>query len=271
MKSKLSIISAVFVICVAIVMLVYAVAFSDQEPIRNIKFGAKALVIIVVYFSALAGLKKGNVSKRHSIKDYEIQYKDIIGDAFQNDKKSYSKLMDAIYFFNADKCKKAVSILEKLENCCITTADFIAVLMFKALSFEDMNLPNAAAETYEELLRHDVTYSRAWSNLSITYSRTDRNEEALSALKNAVAYDPDNAYAYSNLATFCVRSGEYEIALENALKALKLNSNLAPAMSAAAIAYSNLDDYENAEKYCGMYGAHGGDAEHLHTLLKNKQ
>lgn len=271
MKSKLSVISAVFVICAAIIMLVYAVAFSEQDALRNLKFAAKALVIIVVYFSALAGWKKGNISKRHSIKEYEIQYKDIIGEAFQNDKKSYSKLMNAIYFFNTDKCRKAVNILEKLENSCITTADFIAVLMFKALSFKDMNLPNAAAETYEELLRHDVTYSRAWSNLSIIYSQEGRKDDAYSALRNAVAYNPDNTYAYSNLATFCVQNGQYEIAVENALKALKLNPAIAPAMSAAAIAYSFLGDYENAEKYCVMYGTYGGDAKHLRTLLETGQ
>ncbi len=198
---------------------------------------------------------------------YEDKYKDMLTGAFADDPKSYKTLLKAVHLFYTDKCQKAVALLEKLEPHCETIHDYTSVLIFKALSYRDMKLMNKSAETYEALLQRNPASSRAWSNLSLIYSDLGRHRDACDALRNAVAYDPDNPYAHCNLAYLYVKNGEAEKALESAHRAMALNPRLAPAMSAASVAYAMLGDKSNSERYFALYGANGGDAEALRDTL----
>lgn len=86
-------------------------------------------------------------------------------------------------------------------------------------------------------------------------------------MRNALAYNPENPYAYCNLAAYYTQTGDAAKALECSLKALKLFPRLTPAMSAASLAYAMMGDIENSEYYFKLYGANGGDANSLRILL----
>ncbi|MGN1481517.1 tetratricopeptide repeat protein [Porcipelethomonas sp.] len=266
MKSKMLTIISVIIIAAIAILTVYAAFIAEEKDYRLI---AKAVIVMVSYILALMGFKRKGSINYGDYRVYKDKYKDIINDAFEHDSKSYKQLMKAIHMFNIDKDKEALKILNKLEDSCVSISDHSAVLTFKALVLRDQNMSNAAAETYEELLKSDVSNSRAWSNLGLIYYEQGRTAEACRAYENAVTYNPDNAYAYCNLASFYVNNNEPQKALENAMHALEINGKLYQAMSAASVACKLLGDDEMSEKYFKMYGTNGGDTKNLRQVLEN--
>lgn len=253
----------ILIIISAVGIIVWQAFFTEK---RDTGIIIKAAALLVVYLLGILGIYRKKSPLDYKL--YEEKYRDIIGDAFKKDRKSYSRLMKAITQFNRDEYSKAAENLEKLENSCASADDHSAVLFFKALCLEAQKRIKAAAETYEELLVHDNSNASAWSNLGLLYQQLGRAEDSYRAYRESVRYDPDNAYAYNNIAVYHLRRGEPEQAIVNAEKAIQLNSKLYQAMSAAALAYKQLGDDENAEKYCCMYGMNGGDAAKLRKTLE---
>lgn len=247
------------------VFLCYSLFFTEEKDIKLISKLAGLFVTYMVYL--LRSRKQDNANIK-VVRAYEEQYKDIIGETFPKDKRSYKNLLQAIVYYNTDEFEKAHKVLAKLLKKCKSKQDYSAVYMFQALCFEDGHKMDDAILTYEKLLQHDYSDSRAWSNLGLRYMEKGRMAEAKNAYSNAIMYNPENPYAYNNMSSCYVRSGEPEQALEYALKALHLDATMYQAMSAASMAYKMLGDEENAEKYCKMYGANGGDAKELRELLK---
>lgn len=248
-----------------VIYLCYSLFFTQEKDIKLISKLVGLFIAYLIYF--LRSRKQDNTYKK-VVKHYEEQYKDIIGEAFTKDRVSYKNLLDAIIYFNADEYQKAHKILDKLLKRCRSKQDFSAVYMFQALSFVGEGKMNDAITAYEKLLQYDSMNSRAWSNLGLRYMEKGCMEEARNAYRNALMYNPDNPYAYTNLGTYYLRLGEPGQALDYVLKAIGLNSNLYQAMDIAAMAYQMLGDKANAEKYCQMCGANGGNAQELRERLK---
>lgn len=224
----------------------------------------RSVVIIAASFRLLT---KGNNPWRVNRKKYEKLYDKILPGAFQNDKKSYQRLLKAINLYNHDSYIEAEKILDKLLTKCVTAKDYTAVLMFKALSLTDQGAGDEAIETYKKLLNYDYGNSTAWSNLGGLYREKGNSREGIAAVKNAILYDADNAFAYNNLAAQYISTGDFELALENALHAIELDSSQPVFMSNAAVAYKCLGDDENAEKYCKLHATKGGDTKALREAL----
>ncbi|MBQ8297904.1 MAG: tetratricopeptide repeat protein [Ruminococcus sp.] len=263
MRHKIVFALNILIIAGTAAIIVWQLFFAEERDIRML---AKAGSLFLVYLLAVLGIRR-----KRSVFDYKLyeeKYRDILKDAFKNDRRSYKKLMSAISQFNGDEFKKAEENLCKLEKDCVSSDDFSAVLMFRALCLEALKRPEAAAAVYEELLVHDVSNASAWSNLGLLYQGMGKADDAFRAYRESIVHNPDNAYAYNNIASHYIRCGEPKPALENALKAIKLNSKLHQAMSAAALAYKMLGDDENAEKYCRMYGANGGNAPQLRQAME---
>lgn len=264
MKRKLLYILNLLIIFAMLLLLIYYIFISEERNYRHI---SKTIVILVVYILSICGM-----TRRRSVFDYKIyenKYKDIINNAFSNDRSNYRKLIRAIVLFNKNSYDKAIQILDKLFDNCISPDDYSAVLMFKALCFSEQLNYNQEIETYQELLKYDNSNSRAWSNLGHAYENNGNSQEALKAYQNAVLHDENNAYAYNNLAVYYIKKGFPQDALTYALRAIEINSKVYQALSAASLAYKMLGDGENAEKYCKMYGVNGGNIKDLRATLEN--
>ena len=249
-----------------VLFLCYSLFFEKEKDAQRI---AKLVGLLVTYVVYIIRDRRHTNTYKKVVKNYEEQYKDIIGETFPKDKRSYKNLLQAIVFYNTDEFEKAHKLLDKLLKKCKSKQDFSAVYMFHALSFVDEAKMDDAIAAYEKLLQYDATNSTAWSNLGLGYMKKGRMEEARNAYRNALMYDPDNAYAYTNLCSCCLQLGDPQQAVDYGLRALALDGTIRSAMSWVAMAYQMLADEENAEKYCRMYGANGGDARELRRVLKN--
>lgn len=223
--------------------------------VMNNKALMKAGMLLVTYvLSVFSYLKKSNQGTPKATQ-YAEAYKHIIRDAFANDKSGYRKLMKGIALFDDDRYDKAIRHLTKLKSRCVTYRDTSAVLFFIAKSHSDKGETGKAVENYEQLLKYDASCSSAWSNLGLIYHEAGRVADAKYALNQALLYNPENPYAYCNLANVLYKNGEFEAAKNLALKGFELNNQLPAIASITALCYASLGDAENARKFCKIYGA----------------
>lgn len=258
------VIKLIFIFIVA--YLCYTLFFSEEKEIKLI---SKLVCLFITYVIYLLRSRKYDKVNNQIVKICEEQYKDIIGETFPKDKRSYKKLRQAIVLYNMDEFEKAHKLLDKLLKKCKSSKDYVAVYMFHALSFTEEQKIDDAIGAYEKLLQYDATDSRAWSNLGTRYMDIGKLEEARNSYRNAIMCNPDNPHAYNNLGACYFKLGEPQPAVDYALKALGLCGTLYPAMGLAAMAYHMLGDKENVEKYTRMYGANGGDVQQLRERLKH--
>ena len=101
-KSKLRILY--IVILLIIVAVEIATLITDPT---NIKLLAKGASLIVVYVLTITGIYYRNSSL--AAKHYESQYRDIIVNAFINDRASRNKLLKAITVYNQNSYDTAVN------------------------------------------------------------------------------------------------------------------------------------------------------------------
>ena len=249
MKNKGLLIANICVILFCAVMLF--LHFTGINPL-NTKTLMKAGILFITYFLGVL-----NYFSKSSIPNttlYARQYKHIIRDAFAKDKIGYRKLMKGISLCNADRYDQAIKHLGKLEQRCATLQDTSAVLIFIAKSYKDKGDISKAIETYERLLKIDASNSTAWSNLGLIHYEAGRSIDAKYALNQAILYNPENAFAYCNLANVLYKNGEFEEAKNMGLKSFQLNNQLSAAASITALSYASLGDAENARKFCKIYG-----------------
>ena len=263
MKKILITLLNIIVIGVSAFIVVYSLFFEEIPDYRRL---IKSVVILVGYLYGIARVTGNPFGQNYRM--YEEQYKDIVEGAFEEDKKSYRKLLEATVYYNRDQFKKAHNVLDGLINKCMRAKDYTAVYTFKALCYGEENKNEQSIAAYEKVLQYDMANSRAWSNMGLRYMAIGKMQEAFDAYSNAIKYEPTNAMAYTNMASFLVKAGEPKAGLGYALKALELNSSVYQAMSWAATAYKMLGDDANAEKYCKMYGVNGGNAKDLRRLLE---
>lgn len=241
------------ILLLIIAMLIYQLAFAKEKDFKLISKGA---TLVVTYVLAIAGIRLSPRSRTLRYQQYAKQYQEILRDAFSQDKKSYRRLMQAIEAYNRDDFAKARTILDALSEYCVTSRDTSAVLLFRALCETEDHNPERAIETYEQLLKTDETNARAWSNLGLLYTDSDRCEEAMAAYRKAITYDSRSAYAYTNLAALCIRLGQASDGLEHAKHALAIDSTMYQAAYLAAQACAELGDQAQAEVYVKQFAAH---------------
>ena len=251
MKNKLLLVLNIFAILVALTFLVLHI--TGIAPMET-KTLMKAGIILVTYFLGVFNYLVKSKAPAPKTAQYTEMYKHIIRDAFADDKTGYRKLMQGITYYNNNEYDKAIKYLTKLEDRCTTNKDTAAVLFFIAKCHKEKGELSKAIETYERLLKIDASCSTAWSNLGLIHHDAGRSSEAKYALKQALLYNPENAYAHINLANVLYKNGEFEEAKNLGLKAFQLNNQLPQASSITALSYASLGDAQNARKFCQIYG-----------------
>jgi len=264
MKNKLLLVLNILVILFcAILLVLHFTGISELDSNAFRKAGILLMTYILGIFNYVAKSRKG----RPNITQYAESCKDILRDAFANDKSGYRKLMQGIDLYNNDENDKAIRVLNKLKSRCVTYRDTTAVLFFIAKSYNDNGEISKAIETYECLLKNEASFSVAWSNLGLIHHEAGRVADAKYALNQALLYDPENSCAYCNLANVFYKNGEFEDAKNMALKAFQLNNQLPAIASITALCYASLGDAENARKFCKIYSA-SEDAEDLISMVE---
>lgn len=248
MKNKWLLVLNILVILLCAVLLI--LHFTGTIEMTRKTF-MKAGTLLVTYF---LGVWNYFIKTKTPAANYADIYKHILRDAFSTDKAGYRQLMKGIDLYNDDRYNIAIKQLSKLEKRCVTYRDTSAVLFFIAECHHDKGETGKAVEIYERLLKIDASNSTAWSNLGLIHHEAGRGADAKYALSQAILYNPENAYAYCNLANVLYRNGEFEEARNMGLKSFQLNNQLSEAASVTALAYACLGDEENARKFCKIYG-----------------
>jgi len=219
----------------------------------------RAAVILLSCIATLIKLFSAPRVARLSPDTYRETYKDLIGQAFSEDKKLEARFFAALDKYNANDLAGAISALGKLADKCKRADERFTLSFFMALCYDELRAYKAAIPLYETALTFREN-STAASNLGICYQEIGDYKEALSAYEFAVRIDPDNAYPLNNIAQLYIRQGEYKKALEYAVKASELNERMYQSYTAQAICYAMLEDYENHKKAferAVMCGANG--------------
>lgn len=237
---------------------------ADSSILIAVALIAGDISFCIRYFSPI--LKRGSVQRK-----YDEVYRDIISEAFikKDQEQDRAKLIKAISLYNANKFNSSISVLNSLLPKCTSDSEKYAVLLFTALSLTDSSAYEAAIDVYLEILKFNTSSSTVYSNLGLLYTNLGDLKNALDAYKKAVECDPDNPYAYNNIATVFIRNAEYEKAIPFALKAHELKRNLTPATNSLAICYSVLGEKELANKYFKISVSNGVNAEGLSRTIKN--
>lgn len=200
---------------------------------------------------------------------YEEAYEEVLEGAFTGNKRGYKKLLNATVCYECNKVEKAYKILAKLLKRCTHSKDYAAVYNMWGICLVKEGKHEEAIKMYKKALQYDAVNALAWSNMGLEYVETGNLEEAYLAYTNAIRYNPGDAHAHHNLSAYFVEAGEPEKGLEHALEAISLNANLKDSMFMAAMAYRMLEDYNNSEKYCILYGLNGGNTNILRKALSN--
>lgn len=270
MKKKIIlgiILASVIPIIVACLIINEILSFGTVESrsiILAAAFIAGDISFCIRYFSPI--MKRGSVQRK-----YDEVYRDVISDAFTGEdrKKERADLIKAISLYNANKFNASISLLNSLLPKCTSDREKYAVLLFTALSLTDSSAYEAAIDIYLEILKFNTSSSTVYSNLGLLYTNLGDLKNALDAYKKAVECDPDNPYAYNNIATIFIRNAEYEKAIPFAIKAYEIKSNLTPATNSLAICYSVLGEKDLANKYFKISVSNGVNAEGLSRTIKN--
>ncbi len=228
---------------------------------------AVAVIVVIILSTVLKSRDTGNTSQVVNL--YRKEFGKYIDSVFKNKKVLKKRFEVAICNIHLDKYESALKILDSLYKKCETTEDYCGVLVFKGVCYENMNRMEKNIEVYEEVLNFDNTLSDVWLYLAIAYLRNDDYENYMRCNQNCLVYEPNNAYAFSNIGTYYLRTGNNEKALEYALRAIGISANIYQAMGTAAAAYCIMGDMENCEKYRNMYIANGGNAENIDNYISS--
>lgn len=228
-----------------------------------------AMAIVVIGCAMARYFMKLNRSKLGRPSDIEKANEKHIRTAFSDREKEKKQLINAISYFTAGTYTKALDILDMLLLECVTDDDFCAVQTFRGICKSRLGLDEEALEIYLSVLARDDQRSTVWSNLGIIYQEKyvdyDKAEEAF---KNAVRVDPENAFAYNNLAGLHISQENYASAVNYGMKALELKPGLYQASNALCIAYYAMGNNEDSAKYYKRSIALGVNASELQSRLR---
>lgn len=237
------------ILLICIVLSVVALYFYDlfvnnSPPTKNL-FRICSLICLCI----AAFIRTFQSKYRNSLDFYELQYSDILKNAFQAQPIWKKKLLCALRLYNENKYNKALDYLMDLKKRAETQDEHYTINLFVGLCFTDMGLYEHAAKIYEQSIDMGIADSRVFSNLGHVEMKSGEHKKALRHYEVALEYDRRNAFAYNNIAQAHFQMHEFEQAIEFALKALDINPKLGQASTLLAITYTLLGDKDNSEKY----------------------
>ena len=253
---------AVIILLLILSFILLGISFFVEKDLS--RTGKISLLILCILLTLFHNFNRMPSSK---YAPYEDTYKKIITGSFSRDKASHRKLMKALVLYDSSNLKKALKILNKLNKKCISAKDYEAVHTLKGLCHYDSGHMTEAISSYQKALQYNTVNSTVWSNLGVCHRKLGQDHEAFQAYSNALIYDAQNPYPHLNMATYLFEKKELTLALEYALTAYTLNSNLPEPVYIAAIAYKLLGYDENFHKFSHLYQMNGGSLDTLSETI----
>lgn len=139
--------------------------------------------------------------------------------------------------------------------------------VFTALCLDDMKRYEEALKHYDAA-RHIRDSSTLASNMGLCSYRLGNFRQAQEYYEEALQLDPNNAHAYTNIASLFFFVGDYESALDAARDALSCNEKLPQALSTAAICAKLTGDEEAYTAYYRRAVAAGYDGNKIKQVIK---
>jgi tetratricopeptide (TPR) repeat protein len=112
----------------------------------------------------------------------------------------------------------------------------------------DLKRYEEALATYEQAIRLDPNYARAYNNKGVVFRHLKRYEEALATYEQAIRLDPNDANAYYRKGHVLERLKRYEKALAAFEQAIHLDPNNANAYYYKGLVLERLKRYKEAEQ-----------------------
>lgn len=131
----------------------------------------------------------------------------------------------------------------------------------------DNNRTVEAIKSAEKLVDENISVPNAWLALGCAYRSENRNDDALKAFHQAIAYDNTYSLAYSEMSTLLCDIENYESVKEYAEKALIYNKEDVNAKLSMCVATQHLDGLDPAIELVKEYIEKSEDVERLQNLL----
>lgn len=249
-------------------LLVYEIVIRKKTDTSNITRALLILAGLGLTAGKIATRTQKGAGNRHLI--YEKEYGELIGNAFLGNPKAKKRFYRALDDYNSNRYADAIRKLEKLMAEFHAPAERFTLHTFMGLCFQEINVFSAAIQHYEaaKMIRLDSTVC---SNLGMCYMAMGKMDEAVQAYTDAIDADPQNPYAYNNLASLYIREGDYGKAMEYANMALSYNAVMSAALNALAICHAmlgNVREYEDAYRRAVAAGSNG---ERLKEVIRDLQ
>lgn len=262
-KTNLFWVVVVILLIVAVIAFyLYDVIALDADVTENL---FRTLAIICLLIGTLSKLLGGG---RKGLEIYEKAYTKELAGAFEDQPLLRKKLLCACRLYNESNYAKALKYLFQLLKDAKTDNDVRAVLLFVALCYSDAKVPGEAKKAYLELWNRGLANAQVHSNLGLIYIGEGDYETARYHYNQAIELDPNNHYAFVNRGNYFFRIEEYDLAIEDAKKALAIKNNCVEAASLLTIIYAIRKDEENKKKYFHIAITSGKKPEDLNDAIR---
>lgn len=109
--------------------------------------------------------------------------------------------------------------------------------------------PDEAVKLYQEALKANPSYGKAYNDLGVVYQQMGKLEEAEQCYRDAIRSSPDNPYGYSNLGMIADAKGNLNEAERLFLKAIQIQPAMAEAHNNMGMLLGKKGDFGSAEPY----------------------
>ncbi len=263
-KTAYIIIGAVFLLMVAAL-----VAQVAMEGKMTSQIAVRTLIPMGVCVSAFARIYTGNRGSRGRV-FYEKLYEEELADAFTapDQKSARRRLVKGVRDFHEDRLEKALTTLEALCPSCTKPADYGATYFFIGRVYSGMGLLDKAVQAYETTLSHTPANPSAWNNIGSIHMKRGDFDAAADCFRRAADIDRHYVMAYNNMAQLQLRFGHWQDSIRFAAHAVRLQSDLAPALNALALSYYALGHRTEGRKYADLAARHGSNRQSLENLFR---
>ena len=137
---------------------------------------------------------------------------------------------------------------EDIDKIYIPDKAMVNKIYKKDVAIQEGKLLYNIVAKYKKVIEEDPENAQAHNSLGIAYAKNGYLEKAEKSFKKVIGLRPDFHGGHSNLGNIFFEYGYYDKAVQEYKKSLTLDPDNAYVYLEMAIAYSMMDDFENAKK-----------------------
>ncbi len=152
-----------------------------------------------------------------------------------------------------DDCEQSDDLDRRISGCTalilsgqLSVRDLVIVYNRRGVAYYDLGEYRQAIEDYDQALRLDPGYAKAYYNRGNAYGRRGEYRRAIEDFDQALRLDPGLALGYYNRGNAYSALGEHTQAIEDFDEALRLDPGNANAYYNRGVAYHELGEHARA-------------------------